>query len=70
VLLMGYRPGQEILDRVGGLDYIDVIGAGPMADVQRSLQKALPPGVEVVRPAAQGSRTEGLVASYRSTWRC
>jgi putative ABC transport system permease protein len=65
VLLMDMGPAQELLDRVGGLDYIDVIGAGPAANVQTGLQKALPPGVEVVRPAAQGSRAEGLVASYR-----
>ena len=65
VLLMDIGPAQELLDRVGGLDYIDVIGAGPPAEVQGRLQAALPPGVEVVRPAAQGSRTEGLVASYR-----
>lgn len=65
VLLMDIGPAQELLGRVGGLDYIDVIGAGPPAEVQRRLQEALPPGVEVVRPAAQGSRTEGLVASYR-----
>ncbi|MDO9531239.1 MAG: ABC transporter permease [Deltaproteobacteria bacterium] len=65
VLLMDIGPAQELLDRVGGLDYIDVIGAGPPAEVQKRLQEALPPGVEVVRPSAQGSRTEGLVASYR-----
>ena len=65
VLLMDIGPAQELLDRVGGLDYIDVIGAGPPAEVKRRLQEALPPGVEVVRPAAEGSRTEGLVASYR-----
>ena len=65
VLLMDIGPAQELLDRVGGLDYIDVIGAGPPAEVQRRLQQALPPGVEVVRPAAGVSRTEGLVASYR-----
>ncbi|MGA9755113.1 MAG: FtsX-like permease family protein [Desulfobaccales bacterium] len=65
VLLMDIGPAQELLDRVGGLDYIDVIGAGPGADVQKGLQAVVPPGVEVVRPAAQGSRTEGLVASYR-----
>jgi putative ABC transport system permease protein len=62
---MDIGPAQELLGRVGGLDYIDVIGAGPPAEVQKRLQEALPPGVEVVRPAAQGSRTEGLVASYR-----
>ncbi|MGO8762065.1 MAG: ABC transporter permease [Desulfobaccales bacterium] len=65
VLLMDIGPAQELLDRVGGLDYIDVIGAGPPAEVQSRLQSALPAGVEVVRPAAQGRRTEGLVASYR-----
>jgi putative ABC transport system permease protein len=65
VMLMDIGPAQELLNRVGRLDYIDVIGAGPAAEVQRSLQGVLPPGVEVVRPAAQGSRTEGLVASYR-----
>jgi putative ABC transport system permease protein len=65
VLLMDIGPAQELLDRVGGLDYIDVIGAGTPAEVQRSLQNALPPGVEVVRPGAEVRRTEGLVASYR-----
>jgi putative ABC transport system permease protein len=65
VLLMDMGPAQELLDRVGGLDYIDVIGAGPDTEVQTALQRALPPGVEVVRPEAQGSRAEGLVASYR-----
>jgi putative ABC transport system permease protein len=65
VLLMDMGPAQELLDRVGELDYIDVIGAGPGAAVLKDLQKVLPPGVEVVRPGTQGSRTEGLVASYR-----
>ncbi len=65
VVLMDIGPAQELLDRVGGLDYIDVIGSGSAAAVQRDLQGALPPGVEVVRPAAEASRTEGLVASYR-----
>jgi putative ABC transport system permease protein len=65
VLLMDMGPAQELLDRVGGLDYIDVIGAGPANEVQKALQGLLPPGVEVVRPSAQGSRAEGLVASYR-----
>ena len=59
VLLMDIGPAQELLDRVGGLDYIDVIGAGPPAEVQRRLQAALPPGVEVVRPAAQAQPHRG-----------
>jgi putative ABC transport system permease protein len=65
VVLMDIGPAQELLGRVGGLAYIDVIGSGSAAAVQRDLQGALPPGVEVVRPAAEASRTEGLVASYR-----
>ena len=65
VLLMDIGAAQELLDRVGGLDYIDLIGAGEAAHLPERLQPVLPPGVEVVRPAAQGSRTEGLVASYR-----
>jgi len=65
VLLMDIGPAQELLDRVGELDYIDVIGTGPAAAVSKDLKKVLPPGVEVARPATQGSRTEGLVASYR-----
>ena len=59
VLLMDIGPAQELLDRVGGLDYIDVIGAGPPAEVQKHLLAALPPGVEVVRPAAPGEPHRG-----------
>ena len=65
VLLMDLGPAQELLDRVGGLDYIDLMGAGDPTALAARLKAAAPPGVEVVRPAAQGSRTEGLVASYR-----
>ena len=38
---------------------------GDEARLPDALKAVLPPGVEVVRPAAQGSQTEGLVASYR-----
>jgi putative ABC transport system permease protein len=65
VLLMDLGAAQELLDRVGGLDYIDLRAAGDEAQLPAVLKKVLPPGVEVVRPAAQGSRTQGLVASYR-----
>jgi putative ABC transport system permease protein len=65
VLLMDLGAAQELLDRVGGLDYIDLRAAGDEAQLPAVLKKMLPPGVEVVRPAAQGSRTQGLVASYR-----
>jgi len=65
VLLMDLGAAQELLDRVGGLDYIDLRVAGDEAQLPAVLKKVLPPGAEVVRPAAQGSRTQGLVASYR-----
>ncbi len=65
VLLMDIGAAQELLDRVGGLDHIDVIGAAHASNLAERLKAVLPAGVEVVRPAAQGSRTEGLVASYR-----
>jgi len=65
VLLMDLGAAQELLDRVGGLDYIDLRAAGDEAQLPAVLKQVLPPGAEVVRPAAQGSRTQGLVASYR-----
>ncbi len=65
VMLMDLGPAQELLDRLGGLDYIDLMAAGDEALLPGDLQKLLPPGVEMVRPAAQGSRAQGLVASYR-----
>jgi ABC-type lipoprotein release transport system permease subunit len=65
VLLMDLGGAQELLDRVGRLDYIDLMAAGDEAGLPQALKKTLPPGVEMVRPAAQGSRTQGLVASYR-----
>ncbi len=65
VLLMDIGAAQKLLDRVGKLDHIDLMAAGDQGRMQKALEKELPPGVEVVRPAAQGSRSEGLVASYR-----
>jgi putative ABC transport system permease protein len=65
VALMDLGPAQELLDRVGGLDYIDLVGRGREEDFLRQLKQELPAGAEVVRPAAQGNRMAGLVASYR-----
>ena len=62
---MDIAAAQELLDRVGRLDYIDLMASGDEAAVPARLQGELPPGVEVVRPGAQGTRTEGLVAAYR-----
>ncbi|MCX5888741.1 MAG: ABC transporter permease [Deltaproteobacteria bacterium] len=65
VVLMDIAAAQELLDRVGRLDYLDLVASGDEAQVLARLQAELPPGVEVVRPGAQGRRTEGLVAAYR-----
>ena len=65
VLLMDLGAAQELLDRVGQLDYIDLLGAGDPAQVAARLRAALPPGVEVVSPGSSGRQMEGLVASYR-----
>ncbi|MCL4503412.1 MAG: ABC transporter permease [Deltaproteobacteria bacterium] len=65
VVLMDIGAAQELLHRLGRLDYIDLITRGSESGVRARLQKELPPGVEVVRPAALAQRTEGLVAAYR-----
>lgn len=65
VLLMDIAHAQELLDRVGRLDYIDLLGSRPGLRLDEILTSTLPPGAEVVRPGAQGRQMEGLVASYR-----
>lgn len=65
VLLMDIAHAQELLDRVGRLDYIDLLGSRPGLRLDDALQGNLPPGAEVARPGAQGRQMEGLVASYR-----
>jgi putative ABC transport system permease protein len=65
VVLMDLAQAQELLERLGGLDAIDLIGHREDARLDLALAPLLPPGAEVVRPGAQGQRLEGLVASYR-----
>ena len=65
VALMDIAHAQELLDRVGRLDYIDLSGNHSGLPLDKALQDVLPPGAEVVRPGAQGRQMEGLVASYR-----
>jgi putative ABC transport system permease protein len=68
VILMDLAAAQELLDRVGQLDYIDLMGAGNEAGAAAFLsrvQAVLPPGVELAEPGAAGRQMAGLVASYR-----
>ncbi len=65
VLLMDLAAAQELLGRVGQLDYIDLIGAGDPAQVEARLKALLPAGVEVAPPGAPARQMEGLVAAYR-----
>ena len=65
VLLMDIAQAQELLDRVGWLDYIDLLGTKPGLRLDELLKDNLPPGAEVVRPGSQGPQMESLVASYR-----
>ncbi|MBM4273315.1 MAG: ABC transporter permease [Deltaproteobacteria bacterium] len=65
VILMDLAPAQELLDRVGRLDYIDVLGRGDPRILLPGLQALAPPGVEVANPGAASRQMEGLVASYR-----
>jgi len=65
LLLMDLAGAQELLDRVGQLDYIDLIFSGDEAGATARLARELPPGVDLVRPGSQGRQMEGMVASYR-----
>ncbi|MGA7562543.1 MAG: FtsX-like permease family protein [Desulfobaccales bacterium] len=65
VLLMDVAAAQELLDRVGLLDHIDLLTTGTGARLPGWLKKELPAGVEAVRPGVLESRTQGLMAAYR-----
>ncbi len=65
MLLMDLAGAQELLDRVGRLDYIDLLVSGDEAAAAARLSRELPPGVDLVRPGSQGRQMEGMVASYR-----
>jgi putative ABC transport system permease protein len=65
MLLMDLAGAQELLDRVGRLDYIDLILHGDEAGAAARLIQELPPGVELARPGSQARQMEGMVSSYR-----
>jgi putative ABC transport system permease protein len=65
VLLMDLAWAQELLDRQGQVDYLDILARQPGPAVAGQLKQVLPPGVEVNWPGAQARQMEGLVSSYR-----
>jgi putative ABC transport system permease protein len=65
VLLMDLGQAQELLDRTGKLDYVDLIVHGDLKAAAEHLRQALPPGVEIATPGAQAEYMAGLVAAYR-----
>ena len=65
MVLMDLAGAQELLGRVGQLDYIDLIFSGDEAAAAARVSPTLPPGVDLVRPESQGRQMEGMVASYR-----
>jgi len=65
MVLMDMAGAQELLDRVGQLDYIDLIFSGDQAAGAARLARELPPGVDLVRPNSQSRQMAGMVSSYR-----
>ena len=65
MLLMDLAGAQELLDRMGQLDYIDLIFSGDDTAAAARLASHLPPGADLVRPGSQGRQMAGMVASYR-----
>ncbi|MGQ9921650.1 MAG: ABC transporter permease [Desulfobacca sp.] len=65
LMLMDVGQAQELLDRIGRLDRLDLLVYGDPDAAARQLQEMLPPGVEVTTPGAQAASLHGLVAAYR-----
>ncbi len=65
LMLMDVGQAQELLDRTGRLDYLDLLVHGDLDTAARQLREVLPPGVEVTTPGAQAEYMQGLVAAYR-----
>jgi len=65
VMLMDIAVAQELLDRVGGLDSIDLKVQGDPSRVAARLRPALPPGVNLAPPGDRVRNLEGLVSAYR-----
>jgi putative ABC transport system permease protein len=65
ILLMDLGQAQEILDRTGKLDYVDLVVHGDLSAAAEQVRQTLPPGVEITTPGAQAEYMAGLVGAYR-----
>ena len=65
MMLMDVGQAQEMLDRVGRLDYVDLVVHGDLQAAAEQLRQALPPGVDIATPGAQAQYMAGLVRAYR-----
>ncbi|OPX20743.1 MAG: hypothetical protein BZ151_02405 [Desulfobacca sp. 4484_104] len=63
--LIDLGQAQELLNRVGKLDYIDLLTAEPVDQVAHRLQAQMPPGVIVERPQNRSQQVDRMVAAYR-----
>ncbi len=65
VMLMDIAPAQELLERVGRLDSIDLMVHGDVPAAAGRLRRELPPGVDVAPPSQRLRNMEGLISAYR-----
>ena len=65
LMLMDVGQAQEMLGRIGRLDYVDLIVHGDLNAAAEQIRQALPPGVEISTPGAQAKYMAGLVRAYR-----
>ncbi len=65
LMLMDIGVAQDMLDRQGRVDYVDLLVHGELAAAAQQLREILPAGVEVTTPGAQADYMQGLVSAYR-----
>ena len=70
VVLMDLGAAQELLDRVGRLDYIDLMASGDEAAVWRGSRESCPRGWRWCGPGPKGRAPKGWWPPTASIWRC
>ncbi len=67
LLVMDIGVAQEVFERFGRLDRIDLIleGEGEIESIREKIRRILPPGVVVDRPARRGRDVEKMLASFQ-----